>query len=160
MDIRNAYLHIPIFPPYQGYLHFCCGQTTLSVCFLSLWPIHNTLDLHQGAFPSPSLALLLRYQHCGIPGKPSVKGLVHPNLINQCPTDSVDFADIQIDPQSPESFAGPNSSLGVPRPDIGYNPVQDSTASGPTPVSSTYAPRPFSPSASPQFVPAKEFLTW
>lgn len=26
MDIRNTYLQIPIFPPYQGYLHFAVGK--------------------------------------------------------------------------------------------------------------------------------------
>lgn len=54
VDIKDVYLHIPIFPAHQPYLHFAMGHLPTA----SLRPCHLVSFLHQSVGPSIRLSAL------------------------------------------------------------------------------------------------------
>lgn len=71
MDLKDVYLHVPIFVVYQYYLHSSVFKHSFVALFLC--SVHFTLGLHQG--PNPCICsvffFLSGHPHSGIPGQPS-----------------------------------------------------------------------------------------
>lgn len=114
VDIKAAYLHIFIFPPYQKI--FCSGGPTHSICGFAVQHVHSSLSVHQGpGFLS------------GVPGELASERASPLLLVNTAfhivhPLEKVEWVlNLQ------KSAFNPKPEVGIFRPDPGYFPGEYSS---------------------------------
>uniref|UniRef100_A0A6I8RCF9 Tyr recombinase domain-containing protein n=1 Tax=Xenopus tropicalis TaxID=8364 RepID=A0A6I8RCF9_XENTR len=79
LDIKDAYLHVPIFPPHWKFLRFAIRNNHFQFTALPFRTHLSPQDIYQNHVGSRSLAEIQRSLHHSLPGRPTAQSTLSPS---------------------------------------------------------------------------------